>query len=299
MNTLDLIKKLCEENNTSIKALEKEMGYSNGSLAKAKVIPSDRIYEIALHFSVRMEDLMPRNRADDIVRTCPNCGISYDSTDEDEISYHIAEHSLWEKATLKFGELHCDSLINELIKAKNRNIRNNLNNPIEVRYKAELEVLRCLFSRSLQANGFSLDHCTFNEYIAMMMYGQKYRKHLDDELYKKIVDNFGTLPGIKDGDSVYRIPKQKFISKLSDKQKHSQKSSTKKQDLLCYEKTLVTYFSELSDDNKKKCITYTENLLSNQKMEEELLNAAHKRTDIEVTKEMIKHDDDIMDDENF
>ena len=264
MNTLDLIKKLCEENNTSIKALEKEMGYSNGSLAKAKVIPSDRIYEIALHFSVRMEDLMPRNRADDIVRTCPNCGISYDSTDEDEISYHIAEHSLWEKATLKFGELHCDSLINELIKAKNRNIRNNLNNPIEVRYKAELEVLRCLFSRSLQANGFSLDHCTFN-----------------------------------DGDSVYRIPKQKFISKLSDKQKHSQKSSTKKQDLLCYEKTLVTYFSELSDDNKKKCITYTENLLSNQKMEEELLNAAHKRTDIEVTKEMIKHDDDIMDDENF
>jgi len=30
-----------------------------------------------------------------------------------------------------------------------------------------------------------------------------------------------------------------------------------------------------------------------------LLNAAHKRTDIEVTDEMRKHDDDIMDDENF
>lgn len=30
-----------------------------------------------------------------------------------------------------------------------------------------------------------------------------------------------------------------------------------------------------------------------------LLNAAHQRTDIEVTEEMKKHDDDIMDDENF
>jgi len=30
-----------------------------------------------------------------------------------------------------------------------------------------------------------------------------------------------------------------------------------------------------------------------------LLNAAHERTDIEVTDEMRKHDDDIMDDENF
>ena len=33
--------------------------------------------------------------------------------------------------------------------------------------------------------------------------------------------------------------------------------------------------------------------------EEPLLNAAHERTDIEITEEMKKHDDDIMDDENF
>ena len=33
--------------------------------------------------------------------------------------------------------------------------------------------------------------------------------------------------------------------------------------------------------------------------EEPLLNAAHERTDIDVTDEMRKHDDDIMDDENF
>lgn len=61
MSTLDIIKSLCEKNNTSIKSLEKELGYSNGSLAKAKVIPSDRILEISKRFHVSMEYLMTGN----------------------------------------------------------------------------------------------------------------------------------------------------------------------------------------------------------------------------------------------
>lgn len=58
MNTLDTIRKLCTERGVSIKSLEKELGYSNGSLAKAKVIPSDRVMEIAQYFGVSMEYLM-------------------------------------------------------------------------------------------------------------------------------------------------------------------------------------------------------------------------------------------------
>lgn len=58
MNTLDIIRDLCDKNNTSIKALEKELGYSNGSLAKAKTIPSDRILDISRKFGVSMEYLM-------------------------------------------------------------------------------------------------------------------------------------------------------------------------------------------------------------------------------------------------
>lgn len=65
-----------------------------------------------------------------------------------------------------------------------------------------------------------------------------------------------------------------------------------------FEKKILNPFSQLNDDNKKKSIAYTENLLSNQKMEEELLNAAHERTDIEVTDEMCQHDDDIMNDDS-
>ena len=66
---------------------------------------------------------------------------------------------------------------------------------------------------------------------------------------------------------------------------------------------LSRYFdilNKLSDTNAKKALNYAENLLSNQQMEEELMPiAAHDRTDIKTTDEMKKHDDDIMNDEDF
>lgn len=64
------------------------------------------------------------------------------------------------------------------------------------------------------------------------------------------------------------------------------------------EETLVLSYRELNDINKKKSITYTKNLLSTQRMENELL-AAHERTDIEVTPEGIQNDLDIMNDDSL
>ena len=58
MNTFDIIKNLCKTRSISVSSLEKDLGYGNGSLAKAKVIPSDRIFEIAKYFNVSMEYLM-------------------------------------------------------------------------------------------------------------------------------------------------------------------------------------------------------------------------------------------------
>ena len=64
------------------------------------------------------------------------------------------------------------------------------------------------------------------------------------------------------------------------------------------EETLVLSYRELNNTNKKKSVTYTKNLLSTQRMENELL-AAHQRTDIEVTPEGIQNDLDIMNDDNL
>lgn len=65
MTTLENIKTICRENkNISITTLEQELGYSNGSLAKAKDIPSSRIYEIANYLGVSMEYLMTGKKPD-------------------------------------------------------------------------------------------------------------------------------------------------------------------------------------------------------------------------------------------
>ena len=65
-------------------------------------------------------------------------------------------------------------------------------------------------------------------------------------------------------------------------------------------KELLDIYGKLSSPNQKRVLTYSRNLLMNQQMEEALtVQAAHERTDIEVTDEMSQHDDDIMNDENF
>ena len=58
MTTLEIIKELCDKEGISITGLEKELGYSNGSLTKSKSISSERVYEISRRFHVPMEYLM-------------------------------------------------------------------------------------------------------------------------------------------------------------------------------------------------------------------------------------------------
>lgn len=58
MTTIDIIRQLCEKEGITIAALEREMGYGNGSLAKAKSLSSERVYEISRRFHVPMEYLI-------------------------------------------------------------------------------------------------------------------------------------------------------------------------------------------------------------------------------------------------
>lgn len=64
------------------------------------------------------------------------------------------------------------------------------------------------------------------------------------------------------------------------------------------EEALVLSYRELNDINKKKSVAYTKNLLSTQRMEDELF-AAHERTDIDITPEGIQNDLDIMNNEDL
>lgn len=62
---------------------------------------------------------------------------------------------------------------------------------------------------------------------------------------------------------------------------------------------LVDTYHSLPESAQKRLLKYASSLSNLSKLEEPILNAAHERTDIKVTDDMKKHDDDIMDDENF
>lgn len=58
MTVLERIKTLCKEKGISITTLEQILEYSNGSLSKAKDIPSSRIRNIAEFFNVSTDYLL-------------------------------------------------------------------------------------------------------------------------------------------------------------------------------------------------------------------------------------------------
>lgn len=68
-----------------------------------------------------------------------------------------------------------------------------------------------------------------------------------------------------------------------------------------YENKLISEIQNLNDNGKIKLIDTAREMACNPLYNDNYLQAvaAHERTDIEVTADMIKHDDDIMDDDNF
>lgn len=98
----------------------------------------------------------------------------------------------------------------------------------------------------------------------------------------------------------------KYDERTSGKEASDDKVIKLAQNLLKFHgsgKQLMDNYEQLSDINKKKVVDYSESLLKVQKMEEEQLHlmpdAAHDRTDIKPTDEMKKHDDDLMDNDEF
>lgn len=219
--------------------------------------------------------------------SCPECGFSYLTDSAPDIEEHSQIHQAWINASSKFGKLYCYSPENESIKAKNRNIRNDLTRSIDERYNSEINILRCLFSRSVESSGFDLNHVPFNQYIAMMLNTEKYRNRLDKELLNKLTADYGTIDGIKNGESIYYVPNSPKIPNENV--------------TYCQEK-IMEYYETLNDIGKHEATKRVEELTHFEKYttpEHLLLNAAHERTDIEITEEMLQHDEDIMDDENF
>ena len=79
---------------------------------------------------------------------------------------------------------------------------------------------------------------------------------------------------------------------LLKKQKESRKQYAEKWNIQFFEKKMLESFSRLTDENKKKSISYTENLLQNQLLEGELtVKAAHNDNADDLEEQLLMAED--------
>lgn len=214
MTLFERIENLRKSKGISQGKLEKELGFSNGSISKWRTsTPTpERLQKIADYFGVTLDYLMTGTTGNDICSPCPDCGLWYDANNPEDIETHLSIHKKWQEAEKKYGKLYCNSTENEKIKAVNRSRSHDHSLSLNERCDAQLEVLRCLFSRSLEANDFSLSHVPFESYVSMMLGNKSYRgNNLDDDLFQVLADKYGIKSGINHG-SVYYIPETKISS---------------------------------------------------------------------------------------
>lgn len=290
MGLYEQIREAAKTRGYSINRLEQELGFARSSINKFnKNAPSvDKLLKIAETLGVTIDYLMTGTEENNICSPCPDRGLWYDPNDVEEIEFHVQQHAAWEKATDMFGKLYCNSVENEKIKAENRNISHNASLPLNERFNAQIKVLRCLFSRSVEANHFDLNHVPFKTYVAMMLDNESYRKYsLEDDLLSALYKTYGTMPGISNG-TIYHVPETK-ITTITKQDKKDDKRIDQ----------LTSAYMLLNSFNKDKVVKYSENLLNIQQAEEEqkhlIPNAAHERIDIEMTEKAEKHGDAFFD----
>lgn len=99
-------------------------------------------------------------------------------------------------------------------------------------------------------------------------YMSGYAKPKSDKLYmlaKALDVNEAWLMGLD-------VPMERINPELLELQKKSRKAFSKEWNIQFFENKMLSLFSLLNDENKKKSITYTENLLSLQKLEDEAMS---------------------------
>lgn len=175
------IEKLCKSNDMTITSMCKTSGASRASLSDLKM--------------GRKQGLS----TDTLAKIAKVLGVS--------VGLLIGEKPEWENAVDEFG--FCwDHIYRESKKAEARAVVDNPTAPRTERVKAQITVFKALFSRSLEASGYDLDHVDFPTYISMILWQGKGKHSIPDDVYDLLVAEYGTKDGIPQG-TYYSAPSKK------------------------------------------------------------------------------------------
>lgn len=166
------IEKLCKSNDMTITSMCKASGASRASLSDLKM--------------GRKQGLS----TDTLAKIAKVLGVS--------VGLLIGEKPEWEYAIEEFG--FCwDYSYREEKKADARAVVNDTSAPLGERVDAQVTVFKALFSRSLEASGYDLDHVDFHTYVSMILWQGRGKHTIPVEVYDQLVAMYSTKPGIPQG----------------------------------------------------------------------------------------------------
>ena len=211
---------LCKQKDVSPSKAAMDAGISKSLVTKwrtnrVKTPSADVLDKLSSYFGLSVSELL--NEDTDAYEFCVGCGMRYDPHDEEECQVHEERHNAWVAAVQKFG--FCwHSIQRENNKAFARFMVNDPIAPLSDKVSAQVVVFKALFSRSLEASDFDLEHIDFDIYIAMIL-GQGKGKHsIPDDVYDALVERYGAKPGMPEG--TYYATKKSALT-LVEKSKHS------------------------------------------------------------------------------
>lgn len=166
------IEHLCEKNNMTITSMCKVSGASRASLTDLKVGRKQKLSTLTLS------------------RIAKTMGVT--------VGYLLGEEPKWEDAIEHFG--FCwEASYREEQKGAARTIFNNPDSTDGMRDAAQFTIFKALFSRSLEASGYSLDHVDLPTYISMILNQGEGRHSIPSDVYQRMVSKYGKKPGISKG----------------------------------------------------------------------------------------------------
>lgn len=196
--------KLLDENNSKAADVSKATGIPASTFSdwkSGKSVPKrDKLDLIANYFKISPQIFKNPNPKG----YCYSCGLKYEPDHQTDMLTHRSTHKAWEDAVERFG--FCWTYeVRENAKSIARNKLTKEGLPLDEKVELNIEIFRALFSRSLDASGFSLDHVDFPAYVSMLLNQNHFKDIIDHETYSALVNQFGISNGIDEGKSYYEI----------------------------------------------------------------------------------------------
>lgn len=210
---------LCKQKDVSPSKAAMDAGISKSLVTKWRTnrvkTPSPEILDkLSSYFGLSVSELL--NEDAGTYEICAGCGMRYDTHDEEECQVHEKRHSAWVAAVHKFG--FCwHGMQRENNKALARFIVDDPIIPLSDKVEAQVVVFKALFSRSLEASAYDLNHVDLDTYISMLLEQGKGKHSIPDEVYDALVERYGTKTGIPEG-TYYAT--QKTVSAFIEKSRH-------------------------------------------------------------------------------